>query len=328
MIEDERREPDGEDRPPEDASEESHSPEREPSPAQPLTTGRKRFRAATNEELDPQSFMVADDRSALRAVLRGGSISDMRGDAEFIGGAIGRLARALRESAEAFRTGTTGVISNPLLRTAAFTSSLVVEIEISPGENVQMGLEGTRHSPTIDAARALGQLLAADTEELVPRALELGPEAVTAYKGFLNVLAGDDVTVEWLTPGTDEVVTVTSVDARHDYAILDREGEQVTEPVTVPGKLTMADSELHQFALTLPKDLERPPLLKGKHRVRGTYPEELGARLKAEGLWDSEVMATIHVTHDLPDTTPTPHDPTYTLVSAESLISPTFRMFE
>jgi hypothetical protein len=286
-----------------------------------LTTGRKRFRAATDDELDPQSFIVSDDRSALRAVLRGGSISDDRGDADFIGGAVRRLARALRQSAEAFRAPT-GFVSNPLLRRLEFGHSVIVELEISPDEDVQLDLESGRHSPTIEAARAIGRLLASDTEHLVPRALELGPDAVAAYKRFLNVLAEDNVTLEWLTPGTTEVVAISSVDARHDFAILDREGDRVTEPVTVPGTLTMADSELKQFALTLPANLARPPLLKGKHRVRGTYSDDVGEHLKAEGLWDSEVMAVIEVNHDVPGSTPAPRDDTYTLVHAESLISP------
>src|SRR5450759_134474 len=75
----------------------------------------------------------------------------------------------------------------------------------------------------------------------------------------------------------------------------------------------MADSELRQFALTLPSELARPALLKGKHRVRGTYPEDVGERLKGEGLWDSDVMATIDVTFDVAGTTATPRDPTYIL---------------
>lgn len=286
-----------------------------------------RFRAATEDELDPQSFIVADDRSALRAVLRGGGISDDRGDADFIGGAIRQLARALRETAEAYRAGT-GFISNSLLRNVQFGHSVVVELEISTEEDVQMGIEGSRHSPTIDAAHALGALLAANADDLVPRALKIGPDAVTAYKKFLDLLAGDDVTLEWQVPDASEIVVVTSVDARHDFAILDREGEQATEQVEVPGTLTMADSELLQFAVTLPSELARPPLLKGKHRVRGTYSAEMGARLKSQGLWDSQVMAIIEVMYDLPGTTPTPHDPTYVLVGAEPLLPNAPSLFE
>lgn len=314
MNDDEREEP-GNDEPREAEGE----PERDaPNPHQP----RNRFRAATDEELDPQSFMVADDRSALRAVLRGGSIADDRGDATFIGGAIRRLAQVLRETAEQYRAGT-GFVSNVLLRNLQFGHSVTVELEISVDENVQRGLDGTRHSPTIDAAHALAQVLGSPSpDELLSRALDLGPEVVASYKRLLNHLAGDSVVVEWQVPDATEVVVLTSTDAGHDFAILDREGQRRTDTVSVPGTLTMADSELRQFALTLPSELARPPLLKGKHRVRGTYSEEMGNRLKSEGLWDSEVMASIDVTYDMPASTPTPRDPTYELVEVEPLIPP------
>lgn len=302
-----------------DGDETSAAPER--------SERRRRFRAATEDELDPQSFMVSDDRSTLRAVLRGGSIAHNRGDARFIGGVIRRLAEALRKGAEVHRAGT-GFISNAQLRSLEFGHSVVVELEISPEEDVQLGIEGERHSPTIDAARALGQFLGADPEELIPRALKLGPDATVAYKRMLNILAGDEVTMEWQVPNQSDIAVISSADARHDFAILNREGEQRVESVAVPGKLTMADSELRQFALTLPSELARPPLLKGKHRVRGTYPEDVGARLKSQGLWDSDVMATIEVTFDVPGTTPTPRDPTYILADAEPLVSASPSLFE
>jgi hypothetical protein len=308
--------PDNDDAP-DEAPEESAS---DPSP--PGASDGKRFRAATPEELDPQSFMIANERSALRAVLRGGSIGDDRGDAEFIGGAIRRLARSLHKSAEHFRGGT-GSISSPLLKNLAWTSSVVLEFEIGESEDVQMDIDGRRHAPLIDAAYAITELLAADANDLVSQALTLGPEAAAAHKRFLNLLGEENVTVELQPAGSDRVVTVTSNDARRDWAILDREGEKQSGVVEVPGTLTMADSELKQFALTLPPELGRPPLLKGKHRIRGTYADELAGRLKDEGLWDSEVMATIEVSYDEPGTSPIPRDPTYRLIAAEPLVPPT-----
>ena len=288
-----------------------------PAPGQPP----RRFRAATDAELDSQSFMVADDRSALRAVLRGGSIAEDRGDAEFIGGAIRRLAQVLRETAQQFRAGTTGFVSSALLRRVEFGHSVIVELEISPEEDVQLGLDNARHSPTINAARAVAALLGStEPEALLSRALDLGADSVTPYKRLLDHLASDDVTMEVQVPDATQIVVMTSIDASHDFAVLDREGAQRTEPVQVAGRLTMADSELRQFALTLPSQAPRPPLLKGKHRVRGTYEEDLGARLKAKGLWDSNVWATIDVTFDVHGTTPTPRDPTYVLVDADPLL--------
>jgi hypothetical protein len=310
--------------------ERSDEPPEPPEPADvelPATQPRPRFRAATDDELDPQSFLVADDRSALRAVLRGGSIAEDRGDATFIGGVVRRLAEVLRQAAEVYRAGT-GFISNAQLRRLEFGHSVIVELEISPDEDIQLGIEGERHSPTIDAAKAVGQLLAANADELLPRALDLGSDTTGAYKRFIGLLAGDAVTLEWQVPDERDIAVVSSVDARHDYAILDREGERAAESVAVPGKLTMADSELRQFALTLPSELARPALLKGKHRVRGTYPEDVGERLKGEGLWDSDVMATIDVTFDVAGTTATPRDPTYILADAEPLVDASPTLFE
>lgn len=295
---------------------------REQKPSSEPTVDGKRFRAATPEELDPQSFLIADERSALRAVLSGGSVLDDRGDAEFIGGAIRRLARVLHKSAEHFLGGT-GSISSPLLRNLAWTNSVVLEFEIGESEDVQLDLDGRRHAPLIDAAYAITDLLAADANELVSQALALGPEAASAHKRFLNLLAEESVTVELQPSGSNRVVVVTSNDARRDWAILDREGERQIGTVEVPGTLTMADSELKQFALTLPPELGRPPLLKGKHRIRGAYAEDLAGRLKDEGLWDSEVMATIEVSYDEPGTSPIPKDPSYRLVAAEPLVPPT-----
>jgi hypothetical protein len=213
-------------------------------------------------------------------------------------------------------------VGDAQLRTAALGASIVIELEIAEDEQVQRGLDESRNSPTIEAARTLGRLLAAPADDLVDLALKLGPEAATEYKRLLNTLGGDEVTVEWLPAESTRYVVVTSADARRDFAILDREGEQRTETLQVPGTLTMADSRRHRFELSLPSGAIRPPLLKGKSLVEGTYDEEVGLRLKSEGLWDAEVNTTIEVTYDVPETTPTPRDPQYRLLDAELLIPP------
>ena len=281
----------------------------------------KRFRAATDDELDPQSFMVSDERIAARATLRGGSVGTESGDAQFIGEAIQRLAGAMRAAAHLFREGVI-TLANPLLSKLAFGQSVTLEFEIAVEEEILIGADQARHSPTIEAARRLHKMLAAEPTELTSQAIELGPDAVWAYREFLNVLAKDSVTLEWQVPDVPQVVIITSEHARRDAAILGREGERATERLVVPGTLTMADSELKQFKLTLPPNVKRPPLLKGKHRVSGTYPEGLGQKLKDENLWDSEVTATIEVTHDVPGTAATPREPAYQLVDAEPLIPP------
>lgn len=281
----------------------------------------KRFREARPDELDPQSFMVADERAALRVRLFGGSVQGIRARADFVGATIRRVARALREAADA-QASKAQTIGDPMLRNAALGQSIVIEIEIGADEDVQYGLDGTPDSPTIRAARTLGRLLAAPADDLVQLALALGPEAAMEYKRLLDTLGGDEVTVEWLTPRATRYVVATSADARRDYAILDREGEERVDRVSVPGTLTMADSRHNRFELSLPSGATRPPLLKGKSVVDGTYDESVGARLKADGLWDAEVMADIEVTYDEPGTTPVPRPPKYRLLSAEPLVPP------
>lgn len=303
---------------PANPSEGAEHPASQVPAAQP--TSPKRFRAATDDELDPQSFIVTDDRSALRAILRGGSVARNHGDAEFIGNAIRRLARTLHETAQQFHAGT-GLVSIPQLRRVRFGHSVTVDLQVGADEDIQLALSGARSSPTIEAADALKRLLTADADDILPRALDFRPDAVSEYRQFLNLLAGDNVVLVWQTPSEPRtVVEYSSVDARRDFAILDRPGEARTEEVRVPGTLTMADSRRHRFELSLPSDLNRPPLLKGKQTVQGTYSEEMGHRLKDDGLWDSEVMATIEVTHDAPESTPLPRDPTFVLVEAEPLL--------
>ena len=281
----------------------------------------KRFRAATNAELDPQSFIVSDDRTAARATLRGEGIGTQSGDAHFIGRAIQRLAGALHEAAERHRIGAVALPS-PLLRSLEFGHSVTLEFEITEVEEVQVGIDNTAHSPTLDAARDLHRMMAAEPAELVERAVPLGENAVGAYQGFLNALAKEAATLEWEVPTEPEAVIITSEQARRDAAILSQKGERVTERLVVPGTLTMADSELRQFKLTLPAGVERPPLLKGKHRVNGTYPDTVGLKLKAEGLWDSDVTATLDVTFDIPGTAARLGPTVFRLVDAEPLVPP------
>jgi hypothetical protein len=279
-----------------------------------------RFRAATEDELDPQNFMVANPRSALRTILRGGSVAKDAGDATFLGEIIAQISQTLRQAAELFRDGS--VLSNPRLRRLEFGHSVEIYFEISPDEQVQLQIDESRGTPTIQAAQLIGNLLGAESDQLIPQALRLG-DAIKPYRKLLELLAADEATLEWQAAEIQSVVRLTSLDARHDHAILVREGDKQEEVVEVPGKLTMADSALNKFALTLPSQLARPQALKAKQRVQGTYQEDLGVRLKQEGLWDSDVMAKINVISDVLGTTATPRNPKYELLDAELLTTRT-----
>ncbi len=245
----------------------------------------------------------------------------IRARADFVGATIRRVARALREAAEA-QASKAQTIGDPMLRNAALGESIIIEIEIGADEHIQYGLDGTPDSPTIRAARTLGQLLAAPAGDLLELALALGPEAAIEYKRLLDTLGGDEVTVEWLTPRATRYVVATSADARRDYLILDRPGDEHVGIVSVPGTRLMADSRHNRFELSLPSGATRPPLLKGKSVVDGVYDGDVGASLKAHGLWDAEVMAEIEVTYDDAGTTPVPRSPKFRLLSAEALVPP------
>jgi hypothetical protein len=117
----------------------------------------KRFRAATDAELDPQSFIVSDDRIAARATIRDGSIGTNSGDAHFIGNAMRGIAGALREAAKSYAEGMVALPS-PLLRSLAFEHSVTLEFEISEAEEIQVDLDNVPHSPTLDAARTKPRL--------------------------------------------------------------------------------------------------------------------------------------------------------------------------
>jgi hypothetical protein len=281
---------------------------------------RPRFRAATDDELDTTSYMVGNERAAARAILRSPRISTDRGDAELIGGAMRRLGQSLREAAQNYRRAGQALSSTIFLRQLRWTASAVLEFEVGDEEHVERSLDGIRHSPTIDAARAMAALVGAAPDELVPRALELGPKATSEYKQLLKLLAEDkQATMELQVPDSPQVVAITSDEALHDYSILDRPGETTPETHRIAGTLTMADSRRHRFELTLRRGSPRPPVLGRKRLVDGEYPEDLGQRLKQDGLWDSDVIATIEATVTKPGTAATPKDPTFVLVDAVAL---------
>lgn len=279
----------------------------------------KRFRARTEENLYRQRFMLADEDAAAIATLSEGSIGSKSGNAKFLGGVITRLATALGETAKLHRAGVSA-LSDALLSTVAWENSVTLVFLVADGEEVRFGADGLRHSPSLDAARDLFVLLSAEPVELLPRAVQLGPNAIGAYRNFLNVLASDAVTFELSVPEVPQAVEVTSDHARRDAALLKQPGQRVTQRLTVQGKLTMADSSLKKFKLTLPADKdERHPVLASKRQILGDWPEALGQKLHDLHLWDEPVTAVIEMTVDFPETTATPRQPEYVLIDAEPL---------
>lgn len=304
--------------PPEDPAledERGDDPTPEAGEVEPKPTPGKRFRTARPDELAPQSFMVADERAAGRLRMFGGSIQGIRGGAEFCGDAIRRLARLLKETAVLY-AGPNQFVGEAMLRGATLGQSIVIELEIGVGESVGVDVEGRPSSPTIEAARTLGSLLAAPTAELVRLAEALPSDATNEYKQFLKLLGSDNVTVEWMSAGASEYVVTTSLDARHDHAILDSEGEEVVETFPVPGVLTMADARGLKFELELGTSRPDSAFFRRRTTVKGKYAEEVGEAIEAQGLWNHDVLATVEVTYDAPNTTVTPRKPAFRLIDA------------
>jgi hypothetical protein len=254
----------------------------------------QRFRAADEESLDPSSFMVRDDAAA-EFIVRGGSVARDRGDAGFIGELLSRAATALQGIASSGK-GVGDSLGVPQLFQLRFGDSVVVQLVLGPDESQRLSEDG-RSSPTLDAARTIRRLASAEPEDLLPLAVDVGEEGIRAYKHLLDLVASDDVEVDWYDPDVEEA-TLTSERAYRDHQILDREGEEEEITLKVNGVLSMADADNNVFGLKLPVGMERPPALKGKKKLLGRYDDPIGFKLKQENLWNSHVRATIRITRE------------------------------
>jgi hypothetical protein len=270
---------------------------------------------ATDAELMPQRFIVADERAAARFVGRNPRIDTEKGDAAFIADLLGAVTSFLRAAADTYRR-IGDVITNPQLHELAFTNSVVIELRAGDGEEIQFDPDG-RTSPTIDAARELSRLMAGETQDLVAKALELGTDATRAYRRLLALLAHDDAVLELQVPDDSRIVVITSPEAREDLTILNRKGELRRDVVKVAGTLTMADAQRHRFGLNLPKTKGPRPHPLIKRRVLGDYTPEVGDLLKKEGLWNFGVIATLEIEYDEPGSTAIPRAPRFRLIGAE-----------
>lgn len=287
-----------------------------PEQVEPDPVPGKRFRTARPDELAQQSFIVSDERAAGRLRLFGGSVQGVRANAEFCGETIRRLARTLKETARSQMPDLAHLVEDSQLRSAQLGHSIVIELEIGLREELAVEIDGTVTSPTLRAAQTLGELLVAQPDQLVELALSLSHEATREYRQFLKVLGNDNVTVEWLAPRTDRYVVTTSQDLRADHAILVADGQEKTAVFYIPGTLTMADSMRDRFELRLMPPRDPAPFFKGKTSVKGNYDEAVGDLVKAQGLWNSDVLATIEVTYDELNSTVTPRPYAYRLVAA------------
>jgi hypothetical protein len=193
-------------------------------------------------------------------------------------------------------------------------ASAHIRFIVGDGETIRME-DST--SPTVDAASYVSDLMAADGDELLTLAQEVGPKGAKAYRQLLKVVSeAEDATIGWRSFGRKPVV-VTSANATKNFITLDREGESESDEITVPGHLSMADAGRRRFTLELPKGWPRPPELKRKRNIEGSYEESVNQLVKSQGLWNSDVIASIRINREREETVAAPRKPKYELLSVE-----------
>jgi hypothetical protein len=172
--------------------------------------------------------------------------------------------------------------------------------------------------PAIKAARVVSDLMKAREDELVELAREVGPDGAKAYRKLLKVIGdADDAKVTWAAPGRP-AVTVSSIEAAKAHRTLSREGDSETDDFKVVGHLSMADDHLNRFVLRLEKNAPRPPQVKYKQIIRGSFDESVGDLVKERNLWGKEVEADIHLERERAEKAVTPREPKFTLMSVKA----------
>ncbi|HEY6731915.1 MAG TPA: hypothetical protein VI039_12945 [Solirubrobacterales bacterium] len=195
-------------------------------------------------------------------------------------------------------------------------------VEFVSAEDEALRLDGFDASPAVLAAQRVGDLMEAEGDELVELARSVGPRATRAYRQLLKAIGeSDKATVSWAAADR-EPATVSSTQAARAFRALDREGESESDEFTVLGHLSMADADVNRFKLKLFKGAPRPPQLKRKRVVHGTYEDPVGVLLTEHGLWNKDVEAEIHVERERAETVATPRDPTFVLVSVREAAAP------
>jgi hypothetical protein len=96
---------------------------------------------------------------------------------------------------------------------------------------------------------------------------------------------------------------------------------EVTEPrrftVTVYGTLQIADAIQHGFGLRLDPKGDRPPELRGRRVIRGTYTPRAGDLIRDRGLWGKSVRAQLRIERDALVSTSAIRPPVFTLLDVE-----------
>jgi hypothetical protein len=175
--------------------------------------------------------------------------------------------------------------------------------------------------PTLVAADLAVELIErATTTESVGEVLAYGRGAAETLRGLMRLLADEGLGLEASTSLFRRQVEQTDEDAERVARRLEAVGEIEEFQVSVAGVVTMADSEQKRYRLKIADDTAIPTALRNVRgrRIQGPYTNRAGRKLKEEGLWDQEILATIRVRRQKRQATAKMKGPTYTLINARS----------
>ncbi len=281
---------------------------------------RPKFKPTEKDELKQDRHMEADDRhqEVGTLVAEGKEFRDGRANAIALAKLIKSYAATVYEIAlNAARSG--DWVAEPDIDRFAFESA---HVRFIAGGDESMRMDDPESSPAIEAARKVTELMQAHDDELVELAREVGPKGAEAYRKLLKAVGdSEDAKVSWASPGRAPVV-VTSIGAAKAFQTLAREGERLSEEITVVGDLSMADADLNRFKLKLFKNGPKPPQLKRKRVVIGDFDDPVGESVKEQGLWNSPVEAQVRIERERAEDVATPRDPKFILLSVKPTTPP------
>lgn len=291
-------------------------PEDDPSDATPGPDSLPDFEEADGDDLTVDVHMEADGGESVGVLIaKGKDFGPKKADAHALAELIRTYAAALFEIALG-KKGVNDWVAPPGIDQFRFASA---HIRFVAGDNETIRMADPI-SPTVEASRQISDLMQAHDDELVQLARSVGPEGARAYRRLLKAIGdSEDAEVSWTSPGR-QPVAVTSIGATKAFMALDREGESESDTFVVAGHLSMADADLHQFKLKLPKGAPRPPQLKGKRIVNGAYDDPVGQFVKEKGLWDRDVVAEIRIEREREETVAAPRNPKFHLLSVEPAV--------
>jgi hypothetical protein len=151
---------------------------------------------------------------------------------------------------------------------------------------------------SVIAIEAVADVLSQPPDRVAQRARALGADAREELRKLADELGARNATLTVVTP--QQTVEVAPRTAR-----VFAERLRITEsiaPITIRivGKLTRTDSEAAQFRVVL-DPLRRPPELDGRRTaVEGGYTSNASRQVRDGGLWDTQVIADVRASMEVP----------------------------